>query len=80
LEISKLTYEEAYKKLEELLNDLEEGDSSLIETLDKFKDGMDLYNHCRNILTKVEGDVKVIMKDGHNNEEYDYIREIDNGY
>lgn len=80
MDINNLSYEEAYKKLEELLMDLEKGDSTLQESLDKFKVGMELYDYCRNILENVEGQVKVLMKDGHNIKEYDYIREIENGY
>ena len=58
-----LTYEEAVKELEEILEDLEKENLSLNESLEKFKRGIVLYNHCNEILNNVEGEIKILIKD-----------------
>lgn len=62
-----LTYEEAIKELEEILEELEGETLSLNDSLDKFKKGITLYNYCNNMLNKVEDEVKVLLKDENNN-------------
>lgn len=57
-----LSYEEAIKKLEEILINIENNDLKLEVTLEKFKEAMDLYSYCNGILTKAEGSVKQIME------------------
>ena len=42
--------------------------------MDKFKEGMKLYNHCNDILTKTEGEIKIIL-DAEKDVEEDFIRE-----
>lgn len=62
---NELSYEEALNKLEALLEQLEDQDLRLDESVEKFKDAMELYSYCRSILTKAEGEVKMILeKDG----------------
>ena len=59
---SELSYEEAVNKLEELLVQLEDDDLKLEDTLGKFKEAMDLYKYCNEILTNAEGTVKIILE------------------
>jgi exodeoxyribonuclease VII small subunit len=62
---NELNYEEALNKLEALLEQLEDEGLRLDESVEKFKDAMELYSYCRSILTKAEGEVKMILeKDG----------------
>lgn len=45
-----LTYEEAYKKLEEILNRLESKSASLDESLSLYEEGISLYKYCNKLL------------------------------
>lgn len=58
-----LTYEEALEQLNEILEELDKDKSSLDESLDNFKKGIKLYNYCNNLLSKVEGEVTLLLKD-----------------
>ncbi|MCF6460099.1 exodeoxyribonuclease VII small subunit [Clostridium sp. Cult3] len=58
-----LTYEEAVKELEEILEAFEEDDIALKDSLEKFKKGVALYNYCNEILKSVEGEVKILLQD-----------------
>ncbi|MDY0234529.1 MAG: exodeoxyribonuclease VII small subunit [Gudongella sp.] len=57
-----LSYEQAVNKLEELLVEIESDDLKLEDTLEKFKEAMDLYKCCNAILTNAEGTVKQILE------------------
>lgn len=72
MEINKLTYEEGMKLLQKLLDDLENEDMKLDETVDKFKEAMKVYDHCNDILTKAEGEVKIILNKGTSYEEVEF--------
>lgn len=63
MKIDNLSYEEALVKLEEILKELEEDKYTLKESIDKFKKGVSLYNHCNKLLLKAEGEVKIILED-----------------
>lgn len=67
-----LTYEEAVKELEEILEELEGETLSLNDSLEKFKKGISLYNYCNKMLNNVEGEIKVLLKDEDN-----YLNEED---
>lgn len=63
MDLSKMSYEEGISKLTEIVENLEKGDLTLSESLDNFKSGVEIYNHLNKILNKVEGDIKIILKD-----------------
>lgn len=67
MEINELTYEDAISKLEDTLIDLEDNKSTLNESLEKFKLGIELYNHCNGLLSKAEGEIKILLKDDKGN-------------
>jgi exodeoxyribonuclease VII small subunit len=52
--IEKLTYEEAYAKLEAIVTALESGEQSLEEALSLFERGQMLTKHCAELLDKAE--------------------------
>jgi exodeoxyribonuclease VII small subunit len=52
--IEKLTFEEAYKELEELVRKLETGDQPLEESLVLFERGQALSAHCNRLLEEAE--------------------------
>lgn len=45
-----LTYEQAYKKLEEILEKLESKGTSLDESLSLYEDGIGLYKYCNKLI------------------------------
>ena len=46
----KLTYEESYEKLEEILMKLESKNTSLDESLSLYEEGIKLFKHCNKLL------------------------------
>lgn len=67
-----LSYEDALKELEEIVEELEKDEISLNESVNTFKRGVELYKYCNNLLSNVEGQVKLLLNDGD-----DEIVEID---
>ncbi len=59
-----LTFEEAIKKLESTVEKLEKEELTLDETLQNFKEGMKLTQHCKNILSQAEEKVELLLEDG----------------
>lgn len=59
-----LSYEEAYKKLEEILSNLESGTTSLDESLSLYESGINLYKHCNKLLEDASLKINKFTKDG----------------
>lgn len=60
--LEELSYEEALKELEELVNKLESGENDLHTTLVYFERGQQLASHCISLLDDAEIKVEKIMK------------------
>lgn len=77
MKIENMTYEEAVEALEKIIEELENDNLSLKDSMEKFKRGIALYNHCNDILNKLEGEIKILIKDdeGTLNEE-DFSLEV----
>ncbi len=45
-----LTYEQAYKKLEEILDKLESKGATLDESLSLYEEGISIYKYCNKLL------------------------------
>lgn len=69
-----MTYEESIEKLNEILEKLENEDLTLEESVNQFKEGMKLYRNCDNILSKTEGEIKLII-DANEDIEENFLRE-----
>lgn len=67
MKIEELSYEEAIKELEQIVEDLENDQLTLEESIRKFKRGVELYNYCNKILTKLEGEIKILLRDDKGN-------------
>lgn len=81
MEINNLSYEDAVIKLENILEELEVDECTLAESLEKYKNGILLYRHCNQILTGVEGEVKVLLANEKEIlEEIDFLREVEDEY
>ncbi|SHF01618.1 MULTISPECIES: exodeoxyribonuclease VII small subunit [Caloramator] len=57
-----LTFEEAIKRLEEIVYEIEDKDLSLEDTIVKFKEGMELANLCNKKLDEAERKINVLLK------------------
>jgi exodeoxyribonuclease VII small subunit len=60
--LSKERFEEAFKKLEAIVNKMEGGDLSLDESLKLFEEGMRLSKLCSQKLTEVQKKVELLIK------------------
>ncbi len=59
--------EASMNKLEEIVSDLESGDSPLEDALDKFEEGLRLGKHCKQILDRAELRVKQLVENADGN-------------
>lgn len=81
VDVNKLSYEEAVKELEDIINFLEKDNYSLSDAMDKFKLGVEIYKHCNHLLTKAEGEIKILLGDEEQNfEELNLFKEADGHY
>ena len=65
----KITYEEAFRELKEIVNEIEEGDISVDELSTKVKRASKLIKICKDKLTSTEEDVNKILKELQENDE-----------
>lgn len=56
-------FEEALKKLDEIIEELEKGELSLEETISKFEEGIKLCKLCREKIDKAEMKIEKLMED-----------------
>ncbi len=60
-----LSFEEAFKRLEEVVGLLEKGNLSLEESLALFQEGMELLKRCEALLGAAEAKIEMLLhKDG----------------
>ncbi len=59
----KQTFETSLKELEKIVRRLEEGDSSLEDSLKLFEDGVKLSRECQERLNQAERRIEVLLKD-----------------
>lgn len=58
-----LSFEESLKKLEEIVNKLENGDVPLDDAIDEFNNAMQLVKICENKLSAAEESIAKIVQD-----------------
>lgn len=56
-------FEEAMKRLEDIVQDLENGDLSLEGSLERFEEGMSLVSFCSKKLEEAEQKVTMLVKE-----------------
>jgi exodeoxyribonuclease VII small subunit len=61
--LTNLSYEEAIKKLEEIVRRLEDADIPLEESLSSFQEGVALSRYCREKLAEIEFRVEYLLKE-----------------
>ena len=61
------SFEHSLKKLEDIVQTLENGETPLDETLQKFEEGMKLVQFCHSKLNEAEKKLKILVKDKNGN-------------
>ena len=56
------SFEDAMTRLEEIVHELEAGDVALEETLNLFKEGIEMRARCAELLRSAEKELKVLME------------------
>ncbi len=59
-----INFENAIKKLEDIANELENGDLPLEKSVEKFEEGINLSKRCNKILEKAEKKISILISDG----------------
>ncbi|MEM2935158.1 MAG: exodeoxyribonuclease VII small subunit [Candidatus Thermoplasmatota archaeon] len=62
-EEKEIEFEEALKKLEEIIEELEKGELTLEETISKFEEGIKLYKLCKEKIQKAEMKIEKLLED-----------------
>ena len=60
--IEELTLEEAFEKLDEIIEEMEESDLPLEKTFEYYKQGLDIVKYCNNKIEKVECEIKKLSE------------------
>ena len=66
-------FEEMMKKLEEISKELEVGNLSLDESVNKFEEGMKLSKKCNDFLESAEKKITILINNGNDMAEEDFI-------
>jgi len=61
--MSKHTFESALKRLEKIVDELENGDLPLERALKKFEEGVKLSAYCSKILNETEKKINLLLKE-----------------
>lgn len=59
-----INFEDAMKALEQIANELENGELSLEQSVDKFEEGIKISKKCNEILEKAEKKISILIKNG----------------
>ena len=69
-----LNFEESMQKLETIANELEKGNLSLDESVNKFEEGMKLSKKCNDFLESAERKITILINNGNDMAEEDFIQ------
>jgi len=58
----KLSFEQALQRLEQIVDEIEQGQVPLEESIDRYAEGIALVKQCRTILRKAEEKVQLLAK------------------
>lgn len=73
--MEKISFEESMQKLEEIAIELEKGDLSLEQSLNKFEEGMKLSKECNEIIENAEKKITILLEKDGKLEEQDFQSE-----
>ena len=60
------SFEQALKRLEQIVKELESGDIPLEKSIQLFEEGMKLSKYCNEKLNEIEGKIKIIIGKAEN--------------
>jgi exodeoxyribonuclease VII small subunit len=58
----KLSFEQALEKLEQIVSQIEEGQVSLEQSIERYAEGIQLIKKCRAILERAEQKIQILAK------------------
>ena len=61
--MGKMSFEDAVKKLDEIVQSFNNSDLSLDQAVKNYEEGMKLYNYCRDLVDKAENKFETIGED-----------------
>ena len=62
--MAEMSFEEAMKRIEKIVADLEKGDLPLEESLDRFEEAVKLARSCQEKLEKAEARISKLVREG----------------
>lgn len=62
-DVSKLNFEDSIKQLKEIVEQIEQGEIPLQDSLEKYEKGMTLIKHCRTVLQQAEERIEKISRE-----------------
>ena len=68
-----MNFEDAMKALEQIANELENGELSLEQSVDKFEEGIKISKKCNEILEKAEKKISILIKNGDEIKEENFL-------
>ena len=68
-------FETKIKQLEKIVSELENGDSSLEDSLKKFEEGMKISKYCNKLLQDAEKKITIILENNEELNEEDFATE-----
>ena len=77
--MSKKTFEESMKQLEQIVDELESGNLPLEKALKKFEEGVKLSKACNKKLDEIEQKVTILIKDNDGNVQEKFLNSQDFG-
>jgi len=80
--MAEMKFEEALKKLEEVVSDLERGELSLDNSLKRYEEGVKLAGICTKKLEEAEKKVEILIKSAEGKKEkkpFEVKEEVDEG-
>lgn len=67
--LSKLSLEETFDSIDDILNKMSNDDMPLEESFALYKDGMELIGHCSGIIDEVEKQIIILQKEEDSEED-----------
>ncbi len=61
----KKSYEEQIQELEKIINELENGNLNLDDSVAKFEEGMKISKECNKMLENAEKKITILLNDGN---------------
>ncbi len=59
---TKMTFEQALERLEQIVKQIEEGQVSLEESITKYAEGVELIKRCQTVLDEAEKKIQLLAK------------------